>query len=366
MKILLVNCLDYRYGLAQRARTILNVITDSGHEVTYLEPNYTGSDPRIHTVIQKDNPWGYLKGTISRVKYCLLIDYDLLFVFKLNLLSFPIIISGMIRKKKIIVDWDDLDSEFQKNIIRKFFSSLIEKYLPKHIPMITTHNDLLKDHILKTGAPRVSIVPQVVDTDLFNPEKYDRMQAKKALGLEGKIILGYLGTLTEGGARDLDIIIGIFRKILNHRLDTHLLIIGGGPLQKKFENSLLTFAGKKEFTITGTIPHSEVPFCLSSLDIALIYMRDNPGNRMRMSLKLMEYLAMNLITIGHLTGATLNQLGKFCILGQANEGDLAPKILDNLADRPKINQEAKIYIFHNFSVKNSAQALDQILMVYNQ
>ena len=100
---------------------------------------------------------------------------------------------------------------------------------------------------------------------------------------------------------------------------------------------------------------------LASFDAALIYMRDNPGNQMRMSLKLLEYLAMNLMVVGRLVGVTQDRFGKFCILGGESEKDLASIILGNLVDRPKIKLEARKYILENFSQKKAAQAMNQIL-----
>lgn len=301
--VLFVNCLDRRYGIAQRARSIYQSLNQAVGNVTYLDTNNPSKEGKIINIYQEDNMVGYLAATIKRAYFCFILDYKLIFIMKLNLFTLPCILAAKIRGKTIIVDCDDVDSEFQKTWIRKFLTRCIEKYLPRWMPYITTHNNLLKKHLEKNGAKNVFIIPQAVDTMIFDPSLYHKEESKKQLGLMGKKVVSYLCTLTEGGARDLDKVISNFKEISDRVSDSYLLIIGGGLLEDKYR-ILLDKLNIYNASITGTILHEKVPLYLSASDVGVVYFRENLGNSMRFSLKVLEYLAMNIPVVGKINGIT--------------------------------------------------------------
>lgn len=318
LSVLFVNCLDRRYGSEQRARSIYQSLNQAVENITYLDTNNKDDRGYVISISQKDNIVGYLVATIKRVYFCFIRDYKIIFIMKLNLLTLPCILTAKIRRKTIIVDCDDVDSEFQKTRVRKYLTRFIEKYLPRWIPYLTTHNELLKKHLEKNGAKNVFIIPQVVDTTLFDPSLYRKEESKQKLGLLGKKVISYLCTLTEGGARDLDKVISNFKEISDRVPDAYLIIIGGGLLEDKYR-ILLDKLNIHNASITGTIPHERVPLYLSASDVGVVYFRENLGNNMRFSLKVLEYLAMNIPVVGNIHGATKEDLDEFCFTGEHDE-----------------------------------------------
>lgn len=364
MKILMINCLDSRYGAARRARNIRQAVKSLGHEVTYVESNYSDGEAGTISIPQKDTVFGYLFATFCRVRYCLKMDYDLLFIFKLNPLTLPCILAGLARKKKLIVDWDDLDSEFQKNRIRRKMTELIERFIPRHIPFITTHNQILRRYALNRGAREVHIVPQTVDTGLFDPLKYRWEEVRESLGLNGKKVCVFLGTLTKGGAQDLDLIIDGMSEVARVRNDVYLLIIGGGPLQGKFEKMLTVSGLSTHATITGSIPPDEVPRYLAAGDIGIVYMRDNPGNRMRTSLKVLEYLAMNIPVVGRLVGNSAERFGAYIHQSVNGTTCLARGIIQALDSRNSPPARMDGNFLNGFVRENLFDTLKKVLPGY--
>ena len=170
-----------------------------------MEANYNGEDKEIINVRQSDNVIGYLLASIIRSYYCFRIEHDVAFISKLNLLSLTCIIISKINKKNIIVDWDDLDSEFQKNVFRKYLTIFVEYFFPRFIPVITTHNNSISVYAKSRKANSVFFIPQIIDLDLFDPFKYDRNKIKVDLGLKDYKVLVYLGSLNEG-RRDLEVV----------------------------------------------------------------------------------------------------------------------------------------------------------------
>jgi glycosyltransferase involved in cell wall biosynthesis len=214
-------------------------------------------------------------------------------------------------------------------------------------------------HIKEMGVNKVCMVPQGVDANLFDPQKYDGTAVKKELGLEQKKILGFIGSFTIGSAIDLHVILKAFKQVEERRRDVHFLMIGGGgPLEKKYRD-LIKEIGLKNFSISGRIPQSEVPRLLSALDVGLIYMEDNLANRCRMSLKLMEYLAMEKDVVGHIVGESRDVFEKYCFLSEPSVGSFAEAMVETITTTKK-KERARDYIkeHHDWKVvKNSLHHL---------
>lgn len=357
MKILFINPLDNRSGTKVRTRGFCAALQSLGHDVSYMESNYHGDDPRTISIPQSDSLLGFCVASLRRLRHCLFMPYDLLFVYKCLPVNIPCFIAGKLRRKKVIVDWDDLDSAFQPTAFRKTIAGWTERWMPRFADVVTTHNQRIKELAVKVGARKILIVPQVINTTLFNPSEYDRNEIRIRLGLKDKKVLSYMCSLDWGGARDLDTILAAVQQVEQHRRDTVLLIIGGGILQGWFQK-MATELNIKSVFFTGLIPHESVPEYLAASDLTLIYMRDDPGNRTRFSLKLLEYLCMGKTVVGHLTGATKDDLGKYCVLSTGQVEDFADTIMSALDTPPGASDARKYIVEHHDSqvVKQSIQA----------
>ncbi|MBL7196621.1 MAG: glycosyltransferase [Candidatus Omnitrophica bacterium] len=312
MKILYINSLDKRYGSTYRSRNIVKALISLGHKVQYVESNLKDKIfENSLSIIQKDNLVGYFVATCRRVLSTLKLDYDILYLQKLIPLTVPCLIIGKLRRKKCIVDWDDLDFSFQQNFAKKIIVFLSEHMFPYFADCITTHSHRLKKYAYRLGIRNVKIVNQIVDFNEFNISDEEKERLREQIGAKGKKILCFLGTLTLGGARDLDVIIRAVSSVAAKRNDIFFLIIGGGPLEEKFSNMLKKFGLVDISYITGLISHLEVKRFLSIADLGLIYMRNNLGNRMRVSFKVLEYLSVGLTVAGQVVGETKRRLSKY-------------------------------------------------------
>jgi len=308
--ILLINSLDKRYGSTYRARNIFAALTSMGRGCTYVESNYDLNTAGVVSISQKDTIPSYIAASIKRAILVLRENYSLAMIQKITPLTFFAIAAVLMKGRPLVVDWDDLDAEFQSSRIRKYLVRALEVLVPRHIDVITTHSKTIADYAAGKGARRVSYLPQVIDTELFNPYRFDRIREKRCLGLEAKTVLGYTGTLTEGGMRDIDIILDFFKERCSS--DRYcLLIAGGGPLKNRLEAMIREKYGIKNYVITGTLAQNEMPRYISAMDACFVYMRENIGNEARVSLKLLEYLAMERIVFGKVVGQTNDILGKY-------------------------------------------------------
>ncbi|MBN3040654.1 MAG: hypothetical protein JW867_05965 [Candidatus Omnitrophica bacterium] len=364
MKILLINSLGPKYGSTVRSRIIFKALKELGEDVWYVESNSDLDDINVFCISQANNILSFLLASLRRAWLCFRGVYDLYIIAKITPLTIFSIVTLKLMKKKFIVDCDDLDSEFQSTNFRKKISSFLEKKVPRRLPRITTHNNYLTYYLRSYKAREVNILPQCIDTDIFDPGLYDPEKIVQAKGLRGKIILTFLCTFTEGGMRDIDLILEALKKITVKIDNTHLFFIGGGLLQEAFREKLKE-AGIDDYSITGFIPQKEVAELLAISNICLIYMRDNLGNKMRVSFKTLEYLSMNKKVIGCLTGYTKDALGEFCTLSNFNPQSLSQEIIKAIDSKDfSAKPHAREHIIANFSYHTLKEKLREIIDSY--
>ncbi|OGS22735.1 MAG: hypothetical protein A2252_08720 [Elusimicrobia bacterium RIFOXYA2_FULL_39_19] len=358
MKILLINFLDKRYGSTYRARQIFRCLKEINADVKYIESN--SSIEGAVSIPQADNGFGYLVAMAIRSFYCLFLSYDVIYIQKFILPAVPCIAIAKFRRKKVYVDWDDLDSDFQRTQFRKNITKGIEAAYPKKASLITVHNEYLKKHAQNAGAKDVRLLNQIVDTVSFDPDKYDSAETKIQLNLKNKVVAGFLCTLTHGGAADLDIIAEAMNEAVRKYPQLFFLIIGGGPLETSFKESF-EGRGLRNYRITGLLKQEDVPKYVSACDFCMVYMRDNPGNKMRMSFKTLEYLAMNKTVVGNFTGETLDKLGPYCIHTGLRAEDFV-KVIGKVIDTGNFlaPHQARKYILENHSIETMKTQLKEI------
>lgn len=329
LNILYINAAEERHGSSYRARALFRLLVSHGFNVYYVESNYKG-DSNIISVSQKDSIFGYLFATLKRIILCIRFDYDILYFQKAWPFNLPCLLVAKLRGKKVAIDFDDLDSFWQSSKFRQFITAFSENWMPGLSDLITTHNQYLKRYLSEKSDDRkkVFLVPQGVDTTLFDPGRYNREDEKKRLGLSSKTVYCFLGSFTIGSAKDLHIILKAIKRVCQKRENTLFMIIGGGgPLQESYLGLIKELELVEDVLITGRVPQSKVPGYLAASDVGLVYMEDNMANRMRMSLKLMEYLAMELTVIGHIVGETHELFGRYCFLSEPGAEALSQTIL---------------------------------------
>lgn len=345
--VLAFNVFDENYAAYIRSRRIRDFFLKAGYQVIYSEANYQRKDDGVLSIAQFDNLLGYLWGTIQRAYYTLRLSYDVLFLHQLSPLTVPLLFLAKARGKKVIFDWDDLASGVQSSQLRSFICRLAEGDLfIRMADAITSHNQSLIRLAREKGQARVFMVPQGVDTQLFDASKYQEKKEvlKKKLGLIDKKVLIYTASFNTGGVWDLDVIFRAVKMIEEKKENVFFLVLGGGFLLPEYKKKAKAL-GIKNIKFTGRIPHEKVPEYLSLADMGLVFMRDNIGNRMKMSFKTLEYLSMPMKVVGHLVGETKKAVGQLCYLSGPSSLSLSRTILATL-EGPKKARARNFIIAH--------------------
>ncbi len=118
---------------------------------------------------------------------------------------------------------------------------------------------------------KIEVVKNGVDKALFKPRPKDEA-LKAQLGLEGKTVVGYIGT--HGMAHKLDFILQSAKR-LEEDTNLHFLLIGGGAMKEnllKLKDEL----GCTNVTMLDSVSKEEVARYISILDVCLINLKKSP------------------------------------------------------------------------------------------
>lgn len=192
---------------------------------------------------------------------------------------------------KIIIDIDDLDHGYRAGPIA-FITERIQSACCKSADIFTTHNSLLLKKInimAEKQGKKVYMLKQCVDTSFFRPGvKKDRsMECERKK--RGEPFLFYMAHLNIAGY--LDEILEAFSMM---KKKATLVVAGGGPMFGGYIKKVSRAGLQGRVIFTGPVTPQQAASAASACDLCLVYYSDADVNRHRASMKLREYLAMNL------------------------------------------------------------------------
>lgn len=302
MKILCINSLDARYGSTYRIRALREALLKADLDVKYVETQ---------------------ENILSRFFRSLMIaafgKYDLLLTQKFNPITIPTMILARLSFTPVIVDWDDIDADLQGCWSKRIVARFSEWIGPHLATQITTHSKRIQTRAEKHCPTH--LVPQGFDADLFRPNPDQRESDRSRFGFSSDdFVVGHLCTFTTGGTLDLDTILESWSQ--PSLAKAKFLLIGGGPTESSVRNAISKHGLTDRVTLTGLLPHEEIPQALNALDVGVIFMSDREANMARVSFKVIEYLAMNVPVVGQVVGETAFRFGNH----------VRPATADTLAD----------------------------------
>ena len=114
--------------------------------------------------------------------------------------------------------------------------------------------EVLAKRVEAAGVNRdnIVVIPNGINTDDFGGE-IDNEQAKRRLGLEGKLVLGFTGFVRDW--HGLEKVIELFASA---DPGWHLLIVGDGPARDTLEKRAVALNVTNRLTITGVVRREHV------------------------------------------------------------------------------------------------------------
>ena len=185
---------------------------------------------------------------------------------------------------------------------------------------------------------KIKVVKNGVDKEMFKPVPKDEALIGE-LGLEGKKIIGYIGT--HGMAHKLDFILDCARN-MQGRNDFHFLFIGAGAereaLLAKKERE-----GISNVTMLDSVPKDQVVRYISILDLSLINLRKSELFKTVIPSKMFENAGMQIPIIMGVQGEAqemLEEYGAGLCFEPENEADFNAK-LQQLLSNPDLYERCR-------------------------
>ena len=201
------------------------------------------------------------------------------------------------------------------NFVKKGVST-ITRYNLRHTKSVITVTNELKEYLEGIGVSKIVVIPNGVDTDLLVPVPVDK--AKSDLALQGKTIIGYLGSLEYWV--DLETVV----KALPH-LDVTLLIIGPG-LFTDYATHIKSLAEELDVAdrviFTGAIPYKEINQYISAMDIGLNPLKMMKKNEYTVGGKVFNYLACGRPVLS--SSSSVNLSMRVAVVGPAGPTTSSP------------------------------------------
>lgn len=234
--------------------------------------------------------------------------------------------------------------------LRYRLTQRLETYASKRADHVVTICEGLRKDLIVRGVPghKITVVPNGVDTDKFSGSSTPDAALKAKLGLEGSVVLGFVGSFY--AYEGLEMLISALPKILSSYANARVLLVGGGFQEERLRKQATEMGLVNKIVFTGRVPHDQVNRYYDLIDV-LVY----PRLPIRLTelvtpLKPLEAMAQGRLVVasdvgGHLELMRDNETATLFKAGDVD--DLAHKVTELLAHPqrwPSIRSEARRYV----------------------
>lgn len=162
--------------------------------------------------------------------------------------------------------------------LRYRLTRALETYALQRAQAVTTICEGLRNDILQRGiaADKVTVIPNAVNIHDFNTGEKSDPELAVSLGLEGKVVLGFIGSFY--AYEGLNILLLALPTMLASNPDIRVLLVGGGPQDAALKQQAAQLGISGQVIFTGRVPHEQVQRYYNLLDL-LVY----PRQKMRLT-----------------------------------------------------------------------------------
>lgn len=230
-----------------------------------------------------------------------------------------------------------------ENSLRYKLTRSQETWVVKEADAVTTICEGLRNDLAQRGVPagKITVIPNAVDIEKFPLGGDADPVLRKQLGLEGVIVLGFIGSFY--AYEGLDLLLTALPAILE-RKDVKVLLVGGGPQELALKEQARQLGITDKVIFTGRVPHQEVNRYYDLIDV-LVYARHS----MRLTelvtpLKPLEAMAQGRVFVASDVGGhkELIRHGETGMLFKAGDAQALSTAVLGMLDHPQDWQQFKI------------------------
>ena len=312
---------------------------------------------------------------------------DIVYAIKPRANSFgAALFTKFIRRHKLILDVDDLESSFYKTsknssdlnkwkdtIQTVFFSISRFIRLLNGFKYANSRRNLyqLKKKVAAADAITANTrilqqkynaiyLPSVKDTSKFDPSRFDEKEARDALGLDGFKVLMFPGTpVIHKGLEDVLTAL----ELLNKR-NLRLVIVGGRNEGNTYTNKLLERWNKWIIRLPQ-VSSDDMPGVIAAAHIIVLPQRDTPTARAQFPMKLTDAMAMAKPIVSSYVGDIPEIVGDTAYLVEPGSPKAIVKTIKRIFQNPieasSKGDQARLRCINHFSFEKVGQHLTNIL-----
>jgi len=236
--------------------------------------------------------------------------------------------------------WEDAAVDHgttREGSLRYRLTRAMESHALRQVDHVFTICEGLRADIVARGiaAQKVTVIPNAVDIENFEPGGQPDAALKAQLGLTGCTVLGFIGSFY--AYEGLDLLMEALPQMLAARADVRLLLVGGGPQDAALKAQAAALGVSDKVVFTGRVPHAEVNRYYDLVDV-LVY----PRHSMRLTelvtpLKPLEAMAQGRILVASDVGGhkELIRDGQTGVLFKAGHAEALANATLDLLNKPE-------------------------------
>lgn len=249
--------------------------------------------------------------------------------------------------------WEDAAVDHgttREGSLRYRLTRRLETHALRQADHVFTICEGLRSDIAARGVPAcgITVIPNAVDIEKFEPGGTPDEALKARLGLTGATVLGFIGSFY--AYEGLDLLLQALPALLQSRPEVRVLLVGGGPQEDALKAQAQSLGLADQVVFTGRVPHAEVQRYYDLVDV-LAY----PRHSMRLTelvtpLKPLEAMAQGRLLVASDVGGhkELIRHGETGWLFQAGSAQALAAAVDALlqrrADWPRLRQAGRSFV----------------------
>ena len=172
-----------------------------------------------------------------------------------------------------------------------------------------------------------AVVPYGTDLTQFRPGRAEPL--RRELGLNGSVVVGYLGRLVP--EKGLDTLIGAVARLTRQdpAPDLKVLIVGAGSEEAALRGLVARAGLTPCFVFAGTVPHAEAGEYLRAMDVFVLPSRTTPAWKEQFGRVIVEALACEVPVVGSDSGQIphlLRETGGGLVFAEGDDAELAERL----------------------------------------
>jgi len=243
----------------------------------------------------------------------------------------------------------------------------VARFLYDHSSHIVVVTPAFKDRLIedwRVPAEKISVVENGVETNMFSPEADVDSKLRRQLGVEGRFVASYIGTL--GNAHGLATLLDAAADLQIRDPKVMFLLVGEGAEKERIKAQAHT-RGLTNIRFFDQQPREKIPQYILASDACLVLLKKNDVFKTVIPTKLLEFMSCERPVIVGVDGQArdiVEEAGAGLAIEPESAAALANAVTHLHSNRKlaaTMGQKGREYIVDNFSRAHTAEKYIEVL-----